>query len=156
MKPWLAVLLVIGAACHHHKEPSTTPIPESSRSREAGGPKGVSPARVLTHSGWSLVSLHGRPAAPGNRGKPLTIRFAPDGTVTGFGGCHGYSAKYANGAEEIRVKSVVLASEMSCTRGVTAERDFLATLGKIDGWRLNGGQLELLISGSPVAVFDPQ
>jgi len=150
------VLTLAGAACHHQKEPSTTPTPDASHSRGGNGPTGVAPARNLTRGSWALVTLHGRPAAPGNRGKPLTVRFAPDGTVIGFGGCNGYTGKYANRADEIRVTAVVMASEMSCTRGMTAERDFLATLGKIDGWRVNGGQLELLVSGSPVAVFDPQ
>jgi heat shock protein HslJ len=116
----------------------------------------VTPARGLTRTGWALVTLHGRPAAPGNRGKSLTVRFSPDGTVTGFAGCNGYSAKYANSGDDLRLTSVVVATEMACTRGMTAERDFLATLGKVDGWRLAGGQLELLVSGAPVAVFDPQ
>jgi heat shock protein HslJ len=156
MKAWLVVLALAGAACHHKTEPSTRPTPDRSPSREGSGPAGVTLARNLTRGSWALVTLHGRPAAPGNRGKPLTVRFAPDGTVTGFGGCNGYTAKYANRAEEIRVTSVAAASGISCTRGMTAERDFLATLGKIDGWRLASGQLELLVAGSPVAVFDPQ
>ena len=155
MSAWILVLALTGAACHK-KDPDTAPTPDASRSRSGPGPAGVTPARNLTRGSWALVTLHGRAAAPGHRGKPLTVRFAPDGTVTGFAGCHGYTAKYANKADEIRVSSVVTASEMSCTRGLTAERDFLATLGKIDGWRLTGGQLELLASGSPVAVFDPQ
>src|SRR5262245_34946041 len=122
MRSWLVVLALAGAACHHRKDPSTTPTPDSARGGNA--PTGVAPARNLTRGSWTLVTLHGRPMAPGTRGKPLTVRFGPDGTVTGFGGCNGYTAKYANRAEEIRVTSVATASGMSCTRGMTAERDF--------------------------------
>src|SRR5262249_7139548 len=102
MRAWILVLALTGAACHHKNEPATTPTPDASRSRNGAGPSGVSAARPLTRGSWALVSLHGRAAAPGNHGKPLTVRFGSDGTVTGFGGCHDYTAKYANRSDELR------------------------------------------------------
>jgi heat shock protein HslJ len=122
-----------------------SPAPEKSGS--------VTPAAELFGTDWTLKTLAGQPAQPGNRGKRLTLRLADDGTALGFAGCNQFTAKFSNTRTDLRLKPK-LSTKLSCPRGMTLEREYLDQLGRVDRWRRNGRDLELWADDQLVAVYE--
>lgn len=101
---------------------------------------------------WSLVALHGQalPALPLARVPMIELR---DGQVAGTSGCNRLSGAYTLAGTSLRFGPVV-GTRMMCPDGMALERDVLAMLGAVAGWRMQGAQLALLdAGGQPLASF---
>jgi heat shock protein HslJ len=165
----VAVALLL-AGCGSKSGPERTPAPETRpsppspvpaasdtpRARIDSSPatvEGVKAAPALMGTQWTLRTLRGQPAMPGNRGKRLTLRLADDGVASGFAGCNQFSARFSNTDSRLKLKPVV-ATKMACPRGMTIERDYLDVLNAVEGWRRNGATLELVAGDEVLAIYD--
>jgi heat shock protein HslJ len=122
--------------------------------RDAGQTTAAMP---LEGTPWKLVSYHDGENALASvlSGTEITAAFA-DGKLAGSAGCNSYSASYQGEGDALTVGPV------ATTRKVCAEPEgimeqeqaYLAALGSVAGYRIQGGRLELLdAEGTPVATF---
>lgn len=115
----------------------------------AGAPPPGPPLEAVT---WTLVSLRGGPVAtmPLVRVPRLTLR---DGRVTGMSGCNRLSGSYAADGPALRFGPAA-GTRMACPEGAEIERELLALLPAVAGWRTRPDRLELLdASGTVLAGF---
>jgi heat shock protein HslJ len=85
-------------------------------------------------------------------GLVLTVTFADDGSVAGFGGCNQFGGPYISGTDTIGI-GPLHATMMSCgdeTDGV--ERQLMAALEASTVWSVRGDQLELRDDGGALQV----
>ena len=112
---------------------------------------------TLTGQEWSLATIGGAPLPAGSG---ITAAFGEDGTVTGSGGCNGYTGPYTVDGESLSVGPLA-ATRMSCGQSPmtssarTLARSRLATGFAIGGTDLvistsNGVTLEFSASSGPV------
>jgi putative lipoprotein len=107
---------------------------------------------------WVLSTLQGQAAPAGADGKPLDLRMsAADRTVSGFSGCNRYSGSFSSEGRSTHgtpIKFGPLAGTMmACAEGGELEQAYLQMLGRVDGYRMQGGELVLLSGGQAVATF---
>lgn len=107
--------------------------------------------RPLAGTEWQLVQLKGQPVTPAEG--CFTLRFSPEGEMTGVGACNRLMASYD--ATERRELSIgpVAATRMLCRDGAL-EVEFLAVLEQVTHYEMDGPMLMLLCDGSLVALFE--
>jgi heat shock protein HslJ len=75
-----------------------------------------------------------------------TVRFV-DGTVSGFAGCNRFTASYEASGNELKIGTAAT-TQMACDpASEAAEREYLASLERVRGWRAEGDELLLLDEG---------
>jgi heat shock protein HslJ len=76
-------------------------------------------------------------------GAGLTADFAPDGTVSGNGGCNSFSGGYSYTADTIHI-GPLMSTMMACDDATnTLEQQYLTALQNATVWAIQGGSLEL-------------
>jgi heat shock protein HslJ len=105
----------------------------------------------LANTSWTVLSIAG--AATLGEARP-TMTFAPDGTVSGSGGCNQYSGQYRTDGSAISVGEVS-ATLMGCDgeRGLQ-EGAFLSALQGATSWR-QAGDGNLHLSGAGDILAEP-
>jgi len=120
-----------------------------------GGEEGGTPAASGSVEGaaWVLVAGVG---VDGWEATPPTATFG-GGTVAGSTGCNRYSASYALDGEALELGPIA-STRMACPPPADAvEREYVAALERVAGWRLDGEQLVLLDEGGAELLrFDPR
>ncbi len=105
---------------------------------------------------WVLATLGGAPItlADHQQAPDLTLDKG-DKRAAGNGGCNRFTGSYELDGE--RLTFGVLATTMRmCPSGMELEQGYLAALGKVAGWKIEGGRLLLLdADGATVAQFTP-
>jgi heat shock protein HslJ len=76
-------------------------------------------------------------------GAGLTADFAPDGTVSGNGGCNTFSGGYSYTADTIRIGPLMSTMKACDDATNTLERRYLTALENARVWAIQGGSLEL-------------
>jgi heat shock protein HslJ len=127
----------------------------------AGSGPGASGVPSSVVGDWTVTQLNN-----GNQGVEtvpetpvLTVTFAADGSVAGFGGCNQFGGPYVLGGDTIGI-GPLNSTMMACGDPAdTLERQLLAALQASTAWSLQGDQLELrddsgalqvgLVAGAP-------
>ena len=92
---------------------------------------------------WSLLELNGK-VAVGAGNRPLTLQLnATDKRAAGFAGCNRYTGSYERTGTSLRFGPMVM-TRMACEGAMETEAAYAVALGKVTGWRITGGNLELL------------
>lgn len=100
---------------------------------------------------WKLESLNGKPVTL-KSGKYITLTLnRANGNLNGFGGCNLYYGRYFTEGKSMKL-SEISATEMACDE-ISEESDYFNALGKIDGYNVSDGRLNLTSFGNAVAVF---
>ena len=107
-----------------------------------------------TEKYWKLVELRGRPVPALDREPHLILR--DSGSVTGFGGCNGFSGSYKLDAAASRISFGQIASTMmACAGGMEVEQTFHEVLRSVDNYSLDGDRLTLNRARmAPLARFE--
>jgi heat shock protein HslJ len=108
-----------------------------------------SPVPVLDVE-WTLTHLDGEavPADPA-----ITATFASSGTLSGTGGCNGYSATWTSNGVELGV-SDLLATFASCGAEVDArESSYFALIQEAASWSLDGSSITVTTTDGSTLVF---
>jgi heat shock protein HslJ len=85
-------------------------------------------------------------------GLVLTVTFADDGSVAGFGGCNQFGGPYISGTDTIGI-GPLHATMMSCgDEADGVERQLMAALEASTVWSVRGDQLELRDDGGALQV----
>lgn len=105
----------------------------------------------LVNTSWTVLSIAGAPTLPASR---PTMAFAPDGTVSGTGGCNQYSGQFRTDGDKISV-GAVSSTLMGCDgeRGLQ-EGAFLSALQGATIWR-QAADGNLHFSGAADLVAGP-
>jgi predicted amidohydrolase YtcJ/heat shock protein HslJ len=99
---------------------------------------------------WKLVSLNGRPVAKEN---PPTMKFER-GKLSIFGGVNRMSGSYALiDNESVTLGQLVSTRMAGPPELMELERDFSKTMASVNGFHVEGNQLQLLSGDSVVAQF---
>lgn len=103
---------------------------------------------------WTATAfLHRDAVSSPLAGTELTITFAPDGTLSGSGGCNRYTGTWS---KPLRITGIA-ATEMACAEpeGVMEQEQlYLAALPKAAGFSVEGNTLTLLTAaGTIVATY---
>jgi heat shock protein HslJ len=86
-------------------------------------------------------------------GAPAPSASFADGTMSGSTGCNRYTAPYEVDGGSLRIGRVATTG-MACPPPADAvEREFLAALERVTGWRADDGELALLGDGAPALRF---
>ena len=103
---------------------------------------------------WSLTSLGGAPAEPGNGGKPATLTFSDaDNRVSGFAGCNRLAGTYQAKNDSLRIGPLAL-TRMACPSGMELETKFGAALDATRSYRITGNRLDLVGETGVVASLE--
>ncbi len=103
---------------------------------------------------WSLTSLGGAPAEPGNGGKPATLTFSEAGNeVSGFAGCNRLAGTYEAKGDSLRMGPLAL-TRMACPSGMELETKFGAALDATRSYRITGNRLDLVGETGVVASLE--
>ena len=103
---------------------------------------------------WSLTSLGGAPAEPGNGGKPATLTFSDvDNKVSGFGGCNRLAGTYEVKGDSLRIGPLAL-TRMACPSGMELETKLGAALDAVRSYRITGNRLDLMGETGVVASLE--
>ncbi len=111
----------------------------------------------LGNTSWTVVEIAGQPTAAGAR---PTMRFAPDGTISGSAGCNQYTGRFRTEGDKIAI-GAVSSTLMGCEGELgQQEAAFLAGLEGASTWRqTETGQLEIggtvEIVGAPLVAVPP-
>lgn len=104
---------------------------------------------------WTLETVRGFETLPSGVETP-TIRFAPDGHLSGNTGCNNGGASYRiEGDDEIVIEPMIT-TKRACANpdGNALERAYVEAIGKTRSFRVANERLELLDgSGNVVARF---
>lgn len=73
----------------------------------------------------------------------ITLAFNADGTVSGFGGCTGFSGTYAVEGAGITFAGVRPASECTDTAAAAVQQEYLAALASSTNFSIDGTRLDL-------------
>ena len=95
----------------------------------------------LANTAWTVISIGG---APTIKGSEPTMAFAPEGTVSGSGGCNQYSGPFHTDGDRITVGQ--LASTLMLCEGQVGAQElaFTSALSGATSWRqAENGNLEL-------------
>jgi putative lipoprotein len=117
-------------------------------------PAAVSGGGSLGGREWSLTSLSGATAEPGNGGKAATLTFSEaDNKVSGFAGCNRLAGTYQAKGDSLRVGPLAL-TRMACPSGMELETKFGAALDATRSYRITGNRLDLLGDTGVVASLE--
>lgn len=109
---------------------------------------------TMTDTEWTLVRLGGEPVVPPENRRAPTLRFMPDGKITGYDGCNRLAGKYTQDGEQLAFGALA-STRMACPPWADIERTFAYALAATTGARLVGPHLELLdADGKVLARFD--
>jgi heat shock protein HslJ len=76
--------------------------------------------------------------------------------VAGSGGCNRLNGGYELDASRL-IFTRVATTRMACTNGMETEKDFLASLGKVRAWAIDGQDLKLLDGdGNALATLEAE
>jgi heat shock protein HslJ len=109
----------------------------------------------LENTYWKLTRLGDAPVVVAPRQpEPHLILNSMTGRAGGSGGCNRMTGGYELNGERLRLGPMTM-TLMACPEGMETERAFLETIGRVNGWRIIGQQLELLdAAGNVVARFE--
>ena len=103
---------------------------------------------------WTLESIEGFTSFPSDVATP-TIRFAPDGLLSGNTGCNGFSGPYELRGDSILFGTLVSTRRACVDEGMNRqEAAYLGMLSEARTWRLAGDTL-LIEGGRGAARFLP-
>ena len=107
----------------------------------------------LARTGWILDRFRGR-AVTGS--PPPDIRFAPDGGIFGFGGCHDYAGRLDQTDIPVLGGTGSITEAAACAEEDSAlERLYLEALATVVSYRMEGRKLALLdANGAVVLLYD--
>lgn len=117
-------------------------------------------ATPLEGTRWGLTVLNGRPAPAGADGRPVDLTLDPDeGRAAGFSGCNRFTGGYSiaqrrDGSPGLSFGPAA-GTMMACPEGMELEQEFLQTLPKTTGYRIQGDTLTLLADEVELATFSP-
>lgn len=122
--------------------------------KPAAGSEAVSDAAIV----WILATLEGEDAPLGIRGKPVDMQLDESTQqVSGFSGCNRYMGGFSSDGASVHgtpIKFGPLAGTMmACPEGEDVERRYLAVLGRVDAYRMDGDSLFLLAGDKVVATY---
>ena len=107
----------------------------------------------LDGTGWEMdtIVVDGS-MTPAIDGAPVTITFG-DGSVDGSAGCNEYFGSYEDDDGSLRFGD--LASTLMFCEGAVGDQEFvyLAHLGEVDRYRIDGDQLTLSSGSTDLVVF---
>lgn len=87
---------------------------------------------------WVVREIGGRPVA----GKaPLTLGIAPDGSVSGSGGCNGFTGTADVDGDSITFPPFAATEKMCPPAVMIPEQEFLGALAATTSFRLDGSEL---------------
>jgi len=115
------------------------------------------PPKTVTGTDWHLNAYDdgkgGFPAAL--RGITVTAAFAPDGKLSGWGGCNEYRGKYTQTGDTVQIGPLILLTKKACApEARDQERAFLSVLRSATRAEGPAGQLLLTRAGdAKVASF---
>lgn len=104
---------------------------------------------------WTLETISGAGALPSDVATP-TLRFAPDGHLSGNTGCNNGGASYRLEGKDGIVIEPMITTKRACANpeGNALERAYVGAIGKTKSFRVAADRLELLdASGSVLARF---
>jgi putative lipoprotein len=119
--------------------------------QRSAGPKLAGPT-------WTLVQLNGRAVGPGAGGRPVDLTLdAAESRAAGFSGCNRYTGPYSAGNAPDGSPSLsfgnMASTMMACPEGMDLEQEYLQTLRKATGYRIQDGTLALLDGEVELATF---
>lgn len=109
---------------------------------------GSQQAEAIEGVPWVLRSGAGVEAG----GPAPTATFA-DGRMTGTTGCNRYTATYTVEGGRLTIEAGPMTLKACPPPADEVERAYLATLGRVGGWRVNDDELVLLADGAPALRF---
>ena len=130
----IAIFTLLLAACQPAPAPTPTELVQEATIPPPTPTQPPAPTPTPDYSSqlqnqlWALVAI-GDPANPSvvEAGTTVTATFAPDGTVSGSGGCNNYSGGYTLNGDQISV-SPLASTMMFCETGGQQETAYLAAL----------------------------
>jgi heat shock protein HslJ len=148
----VAILSIVltAVAC---SRPSSNESP-ASRADSAASPTPRPDSAVagadLRSTDWKLVALGDKPVTPTDTARAAHITLQPDSKqVAGSGGCNRLFGVYELNGQKLRFSGVG-STKMACKDGMDTESEFLKSLLRVAGWRINSQQLELTDSAGVV------
>jgi heat shock protein HslJ len=94
---------------------------------------GGEPASLLQGAEWSVERIDGKPITAGSK---VTLAFAEDGRLSGSASCNRLAGEFSLTGEGLTI-SAAATTRMACVDAVAnQERDFLAALGKVQGFSI--------------------
>ena len=107
---------------------------------------------MLESTEWSLLELAGKTAIGAGQ-RPLTLKLDPAAKrAAGFAGCNQYSGSYELSGDSLKFGPMIM-TKMACSEAMDTELAYAAALGEVTGWRITGGNLELLAGETVVAKY---
>jgi heat shock protein HslJ len=124
----LLLMVIIFAAC---SKPTPTPIPTlvTPPTNTPEPTPVVVDVNQLYANPWVLVG-YGNPDNPTviEEGTAITLEFAPDGTLSGFGGCNNYSSTFLAAQDGTLSISPLASTLMACPSGMELESAYFTIL----------------------------
>ncbi len=111
---------------------------------------------ALEGTEWHLLQLGKRsiPRQPDRRRDPYLVFDGNRQRVAGYAGCNHVQGSYEREGDRLAIGELT-STRMRCSTGYELETYFLRTLGRVQGWRMADGELELLDGeGEPIARFE--
>lgn len=108
---------------------------------------------ALDGTHWQLVSLDG---AEPVKGTSITLRFGPEKSAGGSGGCNSYGSTYTQDADGRITFTDVISTMMACAQAVMDQESvYLAALQSASAYQLVAGQLVVTYGDGQKLIFDP-
>ncbi len=112
--------------------------------------QGPSPDPVLDQT-LTLTEMAGTAVAPD---AGITVTFASDTTLTGFGGCNNYNATWSTDFATLTVTTDIASTRKVCGPAVDAlETQYLGLLQLATSWSLDGTVLEIVSADGSTLVY---
>lgn len=109
----------------------------------------MSGVNEAAHKLWTVAALNGKEVkAP----KPLTMMF-DHGTLEVFGGVNNITARYGLIGKSVTISSVAQTEMAGHPELMQLEQKFINTLSEVDGFTVDGNQLDLLQDGKRVVTL---
>ncbi|MBL8156296.1 MAG: META domain-containing protein [Anaerolineae bacterium] len=107
---------------------------------------------VLDGTHWQLVSLDGADPVAGTS---ITLRFGPDNSAGGSGGCNSYGSTYTQDASGRIIFADILSTMMACAQAIMdQEIAYLAALQSASAYQIVAGQLVITYGDGQTLVFN--
>ncbi|MGH7585267.1 MAG: META domain-containing protein [Gemmatimonadales bacterium] len=127
-------------------------MPDTNAPAPAAQAAAPEPGAMLESTEWSLLELNGK-IAIGADNRPLTLLLDPAARrAAGFAGCNRYSGSYELSGNSLKFGPMIM-TKMACNEAMDTESAYAEALGKVTGWRITGGNLELLAGETVVAKY---
>ncbi|TCI01334.1 META domain-containing protein [Corallincola luteus] len=107
----------------------------------------------VTHTYWKLLSIDGQQILTPENRREIHLVLGADGRAHGFAGCNRFFAQYELSGEQLQIDAIG-GTKMACPDEMAAEKAFLAALGVIDSFKIEGQKLILLQNGSPLMQLE--